>query len=55
MDHTYRTFNNDPTAPQGPIQFRLKFLLKQKNKVVGSGQRSSRFAAAAKAMLNAEC
>ena len=24
--------------PTGPIQYRVKFLLKQKNKVVGSGQ-----------------
>jgi hypothetical protein len=38
MDHTYRTFNPDLSAPQGPTQFRVRFLLKQKNKVVGSGQ-----------------
>jgi hypothetical protein len=37
-DHTYRTSNFDLNAPPGPVQFRVRFLLKQKNKVVGSGQ-----------------
>jgi hypothetical protein len=42
MDHTFRADPNrtfgDPMAPTAPIQYRVKFLLKQKNKVVGSGQ-----------------
>jgi hypothetical protein len=39
QEHTFRSFSNDmPGSPQGPTQFRVKFLLKQKNKVVGSGQ-----------------
>jgi len=37
-DHTFRNPSIDMTAPNGPLQFRVKFLLKQKNKVVGSGQ-----------------
>jgi hypothetical protein len=38
MDHTYRTSNFDLREREGPVQFRVRFLLKQKNKVVGSGQ-----------------
>jgi hypothetical protein len=38
MDHTFRAYSIDPTQPQGPSQFRVKFTLKQKNKTVGSGQ-----------------
>ena len=40
QEHTFRSLN-DPGAsgtPTGPIQFRVRFVLKQKNKVVGSGQ-----------------
>jgi hypothetical protein len=46
MDHTFRASTigygaepgvRDPSS-SSPIQFRVKFLLKQKNKVVGSGQ-----------------
>jgi hypothetical protein len=45
MDHTFRASGGyvgdpgvrDPSA-SAPIQFRVKFLLKQKDKVVGSGQ-----------------
>ena len=42
QEHTFRALNNDisaaPGAPTGPTQFRVRFVLKQKNKVVGSGQ-----------------
>jgi hypothetical protein len=44
MEHTFRSFTNNPSAigatasEQGPTQVRVKFNLKQKNKVVGSGQ-----------------
>jgi hypothetical protein len=42
QEHTFRALNTDmPGAggtPTGPTQFRVRFLLKQKNKVVGSGQ-----------------
>jgi hypothetical protein len=42
QEHTFRSFGSDmPGAagmPTGPTQFRVKFTLKQKNKVVGSGQ-----------------
>ncbi len=44
MDHTFRADRigdrpyGDPMSPPGPTQYRVKFLLKQKNKVVGSGQ-----------------
>ncbi len=41
-EHTFRSLSNDmPGAagmPAGPSQFRVRFVLKQKNKVVGSGQ-----------------
>lgn len=41
-EHTFRSLTNDmPGAaglPSGPSQFRVRFVLKQKNKVVGSGQ-----------------
>lgn len=37
--HTFRSYSNDtPGMPSGPTQFRVKFSLKHKNKVVGSGQ-----------------
>jgi hypothetical protein len=42
QEHTFRSINPDlpgaPGMPAGPTQFRVRFLLKQKNKVVGSGQ-----------------
>jgi hypothetical protein len=39
QEHTFRSYQNDIAGPPtGPTQFRVKFLLKQKNKVVGSGQ-----------------
>ncbi len=40
QEHTFRSYSTDMpgNAPTGPIQYRVKFLLKQKNKVVGSGQ-----------------
>jgi hypothetical protein len=42
QEHTFRSLSNDmPGAagmPTGPTQFRVRFVLKQKNKVVGSGQ-----------------
>jgi hypothetical protein len=42
QEHTYRALNNDISGaggtPTGPTQFRVRFVLKQKNKVVGSGQ-----------------
>jgi len=42
QEHTFRSFQSDmPGAaglPAAPTQIRVKFLLKQKNKVVGSGQ-----------------
>jgi hypothetical protein len=40
QEHTFRTYPVDPvaTSPEGPAQYRVKFSLKQKNKVVGSGQ-----------------
>ena len=39
QEHTFRSVSTDPSgAPTGPMQFRVKFSLKQKNKVVGSGQ-----------------
>ena len=41
-EHTFRSLTSDlPGAagmPTGPSQFRVRFVLKQKNKVVGSGQ-----------------
>ncbi len=43
-EHTFRSLTNDmPGAggagmPTGPSQFRVRFVLKQKNKTVGSGQ-----------------
>ncbi len=38
--HTFRSYSNDtlPACPPDQTQFRVKFSLKQKNKVVGSGQ-----------------
>jgi len=40
QEHTFRSYSNDipGSTPTGPMQYRVKFLLKQKNKVVGSGQ-----------------
>ena len=41
QDHTYRDMFRASTSEfgaQGPTQYRVKFSLKQKNKVVGSGQ-----------------
>jgi hypothetical protein len=42
QEHTFRAISSDmPGAagqPTGPQQFRVRFVLKQKNKVVGSGQ-----------------
>ena len=40
QEHTFRSLNDPGAAgtPTGPIQYRVRFLLKQKNKVVGSGQ-----------------
>ena len=39
MEHTFRADSTDISgAPTGPTQFRVRFLLKQKRKVVGSGQ-----------------
>ena len=39
QEHTFRSPTTDPSgAPTGPTQFRVRFNLKQKNKVVGSGQ-----------------
>ena len=42
QEHTFRALNNDIAGaagtPTGPTQFRVRFVLKQKNKVVGSGQ-----------------
>ncbi len=40
QEHTFRSYSSDMpgSTPTGPIQYRVKFLLKQKNKVVGSGQ-----------------
>jgi hypothetical protein len=42
QEHTFRALTNEITGaagtPTGPIQFRVRFVLKQKNKVVGSGQ-----------------
>ena len=42
QEHTFRSIMTDipgaPGMPEGPTQFRVRFLLKQKNKVVGSGQ-----------------
>jgi hypothetical protein len=39
QEHTFRSFSTDmPGTPTGPTQYRVKFILKQKNKVVGSGQ-----------------
>jgi hypothetical protein len=40
QEHTFRADSVDPVAasPEGPAQYRVKFSLKQKNKVVGSGQ-----------------
>jgi hypothetical protein len=42
MDHTFRAntsaYGGDPRESAAPVQYRVKFLLKQKNKVVGSGQ-----------------
>jgi hypothetical protein len=42
QEHTFRSIRTDipgaPGMPEGPTQFRVRFLLKQKNKVVGSGQ-----------------
>ncbi len=42
QEHTFRALTTDmPGAnsmPTGPQQFRIRFVLKQKNKVVGSGQ-----------------
>jgi hypothetical protein len=39
QDHTFRSLTNDLSAQTpAPITYRVKFLLKQKNKVVGSGQ-----------------
>ena len=43
MEHTFRSISSSdmPGAaglPTGPTQFRVRFVLKQKNKVVGSGQ-----------------
>jgi hypothetical protein len=38
-EHTFRVFSNDLSAtPAPPAQFRVKFHLKQKNKIVGTGQ-----------------
>ena len=41
QEHTFRSYSTDMPGgsnPTGPMQYRVKFLLKQKNKVVGSGQ-----------------
>jgi len=41
QEHTFRSYSTDmpgSSNPTGPTQYRVKFLLKQKNKVVGSGQ-----------------
>jgi hypothetical protein len=42
QEHTFRSLANDltgaPGQPTGPTQFRVRFVLKQKNKVVGTGQ-----------------
>ncbi len=40
QEHTFRSLSDPGAAgtPTGPIQFRVRFVLKQKNKVVGSGQ-----------------
>jgi hypothetical protein len=47
QEHTFRSLTDldprlrgtaEPGMPTGPTQFRVRFLLKQKNKVVGSGQ-----------------
>jgi len=39
QEHTFRADTDDtPGAPPAPTQYRVKFSLKQKNKVVGSGQ-----------------
>jgi hypothetical protein len=38
QDHTYRSMTDMSANQPAPIQYRIKFLLKQKNKVVGSGQ-----------------
>lgn len=41
QEHTFRSVTDitgAPGTPAGPTQFRVRFLLKQKNKVVGSGQ-----------------
>lgn len=41
QEHTFRSLTDPlgaPGMPTGPTQFRVRFLLKQKNKVVGSGQ-----------------
>lgn len=37
IEHTFRSFTDMSATPTGPVQYRVKFLLKQKNKVVGSG------------------
>jgi hypothetical protein len=37
-DHTFRSTNTDLRETVPIVQFRVRFLLKQKNKVVGSGQ-----------------
>ena len=38
-EHTFRVMMTDLSAtPTGPTQFRVKFHLKQKNKIVGTGQ-----------------
>jgi hypothetical protein len=39
QEHTFRGDTSDVSgAPSGPMQYRVKFNLKQKNKVVGSAQ-----------------
>jgi len=38
QDHTFRVFSDLSAQPAPAVQYRIKFLLKQKNKVVGSGQ-----------------
>jgi hypothetical protein len=39
QEHTFRGYSTDMRgAPSGPMQYRVKFNLKQKNKVVGSAQ-----------------
>ena len=41
QEHVFRALNDmsaAPGIPTGPTQFKVRFVLKQKNKVVGSGQ-----------------